>query len=267
MRWWLVSFSLVACAPPTVEAPADLDGNLRWFWSTSKDAKDAELIEAALKLQAAAKADTLTADKPGRGFISRLSAQELAVVGLQDTNDPSTARGFFITNVFPCTLDALDGIVRAVDQKAQYPEAYDDYQRTYTSDADAYANRTAPTLTWDVALSAKLVTAPYTSSLKGGLRRVVPASGKPSFGPFLVARTWLPTPATFKNPDPATSFGQDYQIELFWERAPGELFHAYGMWRDLRLGLGFTTEDNGVANTLMTGLLDWDKKTAELCKK
>lgn len=38
------------------------------------------------------------------------------------------------------------------------------------------------------------------------------------------------------------------------------------MWRDLRLGLGFTTEDNGVANTLMDGLVDWDEKAAELCK-
>ena len=28
-----------------------------------------------------------------------------------------------------------------------------------------------------------------------------------------------------------------------------------------------TTEDNGVANTIMTGLTDWDKKTVELCKK
>ncbi len=267
MRAWVAAVGLLSCSPPAAEAPSDLDGNLRWFWANSKDAKDAEVIEAALKLQVAGKADTLTTDKPGRGFISRLSKDELVTVGLQDTNDPASARGFFITNVFPCSLDKLDAIVRAVDQKAQYPEAYDDYQRSYTSDADAYVNRTAPTLAWDVSLTAKLVTAPYTSTLKGGLRRVVPVNGKPAFGPLLIARTWLPAPATFKNPDPATSFNQDYQIELFWERAPGEVFHAYGMWRDLRLGLGFTTEDNGVANTLMNGLIDWDKKTVELCKR
>jgi hypothetical protein len=257
---------LASCAPPTVEAPADLDGNLRWFWANSKDAKDAEVIEAALKLETVGKAATLAADKPGRGFIARLSSKELEVVGL-GALDPSKARGFFITNVYPCTLDKVESIVRALDQKAQYPEAYDDYTRTYTSDADAYEQRKAPTLSWDVTLTAKLVTAPYTSNLKGGLRRVAPVSGKPAFGPFLIARTWLPAPATFKNPDRSTSFEQDYQIEIWWERAPGELFHAYAMWRDLRLGLGFTTEDNGVANTIMTGLLDWDKKTAELCKK
>lgn len=258
---------LSGCGPATVAAPDDLDGNLRWFWASSKDAKDADVVEAALKLQGAGKADTLTADKPGRGFITRLSADELAVVGLKDVVDPSKARGFFITNVFPCTLDKLEGIVAALDQKSQYPEAYDAYERTYSSDFDAYSRRAASTVTWDVTLTAKLVTAPYTSNLKGGLRRVTPPAGKTSFGPLLIARTWLPAPATFKNPDPSTSFEQDYQIEIFWERAPGEIFHAYGMWRDLRLGLGFTTEDNGIANTIMNGLIDWDKKTVELCKK
>lgn len=262
-----VLFLLVGCGPVAEPAPADIDGNLRWFWSDSKDAKDADVIEAALKLQTAGKADTLSPEKPGRGFITRLSPDEIAVVGLKDVVDPAKARGFFVTNVFPCTLDKLETIVSALDQKAQYPEAYDDYTRTYTSDVAKYQDRSAPTVTWDVNLTAKLVTAPYSSTLKGGLRRVAPVGGKPAFGSMLIARTWLPGPATFKNPDPATSFEQDYQIEIFWERAPGEIFHAYGMWRDLRLGLGFTTEDNGVANTIMTGLTDWDKKTVELCKK
>jgi hypothetical protein len=256
-----------ACAPPSMPAPDDLDGNLRWFWSSSKAATDAEVIEAALKLQTAGKADTLTPDKPGRGFISRLAPGELAVVGLEGTVDPAKARGLYVTNVFPCTLEKFTAIVTALDQKAQYPEAYDTYERTYSSDASAFTGGSATTLTWDVTTTTKLVTAPYTSSLKGGVRRVVPAAGKTPFGPLLIARTWLPAPAVFKNPDPNTSFEQDYQIEIFWERTPGELFHAYGMWRDLRLGLGFTTEDNGVANTILTGLLDWDKKTVELCKK
>jgi hypothetical protein len=262
----LLAASLTACGPQAEPAPDDLDGNLRWFWAKSDDAKDAEAVEAALKLETAGKAATLTADKPGRGFISRLTADELAVVGKQDV-DPSKARGFFITNVFPCTLDKLEPILATLDQKTQYPEAYDAYARTYTSDADAFQARTASKLTWDVTLTAKLVTAPYTSNLKGGLRRITPASGATPFGPFLIARTWLTAPAMFKNPDPSTGFEQDYQIEVYWERAPGEMFHAYAMWRDLRLGLGFTTEDNGLANTIMTGLVDWDKRTAELCKK
>lgn len=262
----LLASVFLACGPQAEPAPDDLDGNLRWFWAKSDGAKDAEVVEAALKLQTAGKADTLTADKPGRGFISRLSADDLTVVGKQDV-DPAKARGFFITNVFPCTLDKLEPILSTLDQKAQYPEAYDAYTRTHTSDADAFLSRAAPTLSWDVTLTAKLVTAPYTSNLKGGLRRVTPAMGSASFGPVLLARTWLTAPATFKNPDPATGFEQDYQIEVFWERAPGEMFHAYAMWRDLRLGLGFTTEDNGLANTIMTGLIDWDKRTAELCKK
>lgn len=259
-------FALIGCGPPPVVAPEDFDGNLRWFWASSKDASDAEVVEAALKLQTAGKADTLSADKPGRGFISRLAPEDLTVVG-KAASDPSKARGLFITNVFPCTLDKLETIVSAIDQKAQYPEAYDAYQRTYTSDADAYRGRSAPTLSWDVTLSAKLVTAPYTSNLKGGLRRVTPAAGKTSFGPVLIARTWLAEPASFRNPDPSTAFDQDYQIEIFWERTPGELFHAYGMWRELRLGLGFSTEGNDVANTILGGLLDWDRKTAELCKR
>jgi hypothetical protein len=256
-----------ACAPPPEPAPEDLDGNLRWFWSKSPDATDAEVVEAALKLQGAGKADTLTAEKPGRGYLTRLVPDELAVVGLKDVVDPAKARGFFITNVFPCTLDKLETIVTALDQKAQYPEAYDAYARTYTSDVDAFQARSRPSLSWDVTLTAKLVTAPYTSNLKGGVRRLTPAMGATPFGPVLIARTWLAAPATFRNPDPATGFDQDYQIEIYWERTPGEIFHAYGMWRDLRLGLGFTTESNDLVNTVMSGLIDWDKKTAELCKK
>ncbi|MCA2979767.1 MAG: hypothetical protein INH41_11755 [Myxococcaceae bacterium] len=258
--------ALTACGPQAQPAPEDLDGNLRWFWARSVEATDAEVAEAAQKLGGAGKADTLTTDKPGRGFLSRLVPAELAVVGRDGAVDPAKARGFFVTNVFPCTLSRLEGILSALDQKAQYPEAYDAYARTYTSDVDAFRARRAPSLSWDVTLTAKLVTAPYTSTLAGGLRHV-PAVGAASPGPLLVARTWLTAPATFKNPDPATGFEQDYQIELYWERSPGEVFHAYAMWRDLRLGLGLSTEDNGIANTIMTGLIDWDKRTAELCRQ
>jgi hypothetical protein len=85
-------------------------------------------------------------------------------------------------------------------------------------------------------------------------------------GPFLITRTWLPAPATFSATS-TSSFKQDYQLEIFWEQAPGTIFHAYAMWREIRDGgFNLTLEDNGFLNLVLDNLVSWDDKTAVLCK-
>ena len=60
------------------------------------------------------------------------------------------------------------------------------------------------------------------------------------------------------------TFEQDYQIELFWERAPGELVHAYGIWREMNVG-GLSAEDEGFVNVTLNNMVDWDEQTVALC--
>ncbi len=262
-----LAFALAGCnATPPALAPEEVDHNLRWFWVHGDSADDATLLDGANKLAVAGKADTRTAPLKGQ-MRERLVAADLAPVGLE-AQDPSTARGLIVVNLFDCTLDKLERILIALDQQAQYEGVYDSYARRYTSDADAYLGRGASRLTWEVDVKASLPIADtYTSALRGGVRRVPGPADGATKGDFLVARTWLTAPATFA--ETSTSwFRQDYQVEVFWEQAPGRIFHGYGMWRDIKVGgFGLTIEDNGLVNIVLDNLVKWDDETAKLCAK
>lgn len=263
----LVALSCLGClnqTPPSL-APDAVDANLRWFWVNGDTASDETLIDGAGKLAIAGKADTRTAPLKGQ-MRDRLEPADLANVGLQD-NDPSTARGVLVVNLFDCTLDKLQAILLSQDQITQYPDVYKSYVRTYTSDADAFTSGRSQVLTWDVDVQAPLpVDDVYSSLLRGGVRRVEAPVESPTHGPFLIARTWLTAPATFSSTS-TSYFRQDYQIEVFWEQAPGRIFHGYGMWRDIKVGgFNLTIEDNGFLNIVLDNLVAWDTRTAELCK-
>jgi hypothetical protein len=270
LRSSLLICGLVACGcldrtPPSL-APDAVDANLRWFWVHGDGADDATLIDAAGKLAVGGKADSRTTPLKGQ-MRERLAPDDLKVVGLE-ANDPSTARGLIVVNLFDCTLEKLTPILIAQDQMKQYPDVYKSYVRTYTSDEAAFRDRSTDVITWTVDLSAALpVDDVYSSVIKGGVRRVrAPADG-PTKGDFLVTRTWLTAPATFAASS-TSSFKQDYQLEVFWEQSPGRIFHAYGMWRDITVGgFGLSIEDNGFMNIVLDNLVKWDTQTAALCAK
>lgn len=251
---------------PPQPAPETLDGNMRWWFARADLATDAEALDAAAKLAVAGRADSRTT--PLKSQMGRLMPEDLESVGLRDVNDPSYARGFLVLNVFPCTLEKLAPILVALDQGAQYPGVYDAYARTYTSDAEAWAQGQADTLTWDVTLKASLPVADqYTSQLKGGVRRVRGPSDGPTHGDLLLTRTWLVAPAVFAT-NSGSYFRQDYQTEVYWEQEPGRIFHAYGMWREMRVGgFNLSTENDGMFNLLIDNLLKWDDTTAALCAR
>ncbi len=252
--------------PPSL-APDAVDANLRWFWVNGDTATDATLIDAAGKLASGGSADTRTAPLKGQ-MRERLSSEDLKNVGLE-MNDPATARGLIVVNLFDCTLDKLENILIAQDQIAQYPDVYKSYVRTYSTDEAAFRARSTDVITWSVDLSAALpIDDVYTSVIKGGVRRVkAPADGATK-GDFLIARTYLAGPATFTSPTTTSHFRQDYQIEVFWEQSPGRIFHGYGMWRDIKAGgFNLSIEDNGFMNIVLDNLVKWDDQTAVLCKK
>lgn len=262
-----VALLVTGCnATPPSLAPEEVDKNVAWFWVNAQVASDAALIDGAAKLAVAGKADSRTAPLKGQ-MRDRLTSADLVNVGLQ-ANDPSTARGLIVVNLFDCTLEKLERILVAQDQATQYPNVYKSYVRSYTSDADAFTAGTTSTLTWDVDLKAALpVDDVYASLIRGGIRRVTAPADSATKGPFLVTHTYLSAPATFS----ATStswFKQDYQVEIFWQQSTGRIFHAYGMWRDIKAGgVGLGIEDNGFVNIVLDNLVAWDDRTAELCKQ
>lgn len=250
-------------ATPPQPAPESLDGNLRWWYGHLTRATDAEAADAVQKLAAAGKSDTRT--QPLKSQMARLDPADLVEVGLEGVNDPAAARGFLVLNLYPCTLERLAQILVSTEQQTQYPGVYDAYQRTYTSDEGAWTAGAADTLGWEVAMTCTLPVADaYRANLQGGIRRVRGAA--PGGGDVLIARSALPLPAEFA-PGSQSYFRQDYQVEIYWEQEPGRIFHAYGMWREMKVGgFNLTTEDNGMFNLLIDNLLKWDDRTVELCR-
>ena len=264
-----VLLSQAAClnSTPPPPAPDAVDQNLQWFWVHGAALGDAELAAAAAKLGVSGKADSRTTPLKTLTH-ERLAPADLEPVGLEKSNDPSTARGLMIVNLFPCTLDTLERLLIAQDQAAQYTGVYDAYTRTYTSDLAAYTDRKKATLDWTVDMKASLpINDGYAATIKGGIRRVAAPADGATKGPFLVTRTWLTAPATFSSGS-TSYFRQDYQVEVFWEQAPGTIFHAYAMWRDMKAGgVNLSIEDNGFVNVILDNLVKWDDTTAGLCAK
>jgi len=158
----------------------------------------------------------------------------------------------------------LRAILARQDQDQLYEGEYDSYTRTYTSDYDDFASGESSTLAWKVEMEAEwMAGASYTEVLRGGLRWVPEIDEDTTpWGPILMARTWLPQEADFDNDD--FYFQQDYQIEVFWERAPSQIVHMYGLWREAGF-LEASTDDDTIVHHMTEALGEWDDTTAEIC--
>lgn len=257
-----------ACLDNSVPAtaPTELDENVKWFWVNSTQLDDAALNDGAGKLATAGHADAWVMSLKGRTS-QKLSASDLAAANITSELDPAETHGLLAVNMFDCTLPKLDKILADRDQFNLYAGVWDSNERTFTSDHDTYLAGSVATLSWDSTIKVSFpVGDQYTSLIKGTLRRV-PAPAGSTRGPMLLARTWLDHPATFGS-NSSSYFKQDYEIEIFWEQSAGKIFHAYGMWRDVKVGsFGLTLDDNGFTNLTLGNLISWDDKTAALCAK
>ena len=72
-------------------------------------------------------------------------------------------------------------------------------------------------------------------------------------------------PATFTSPDSSAQFDQDYQIDLYYERSPGELVHMFAVWRRMSFNTR-STDDDFFVSTALSSFIDWDVRMAELCQ-
>lgn len=232
-------------------APDDLDGLVHYFWQHPAD--DEALADAVLQLH---ELQGASLEETTDGVVSRLTLEEATLVdGVDD--DPAQAAGIYMLNPMSCDIDTLEQVLAALDQDEQRRGTYEEYERTYTSDPEAYFARTTPELTWDISLEATVVFSRYTSELSGGIRRV-----ETEIGPMIFARTWFREPAEFGG---NSTWEQDYQMEVYYERAPGDIVHLYAMWRELEVS-SFSSEDESIQRSVLNGMADWDEDTEDLCE-
>jgi hypothetical protein len=260
VRVVLATVLLLGGCRKVVDAPTDVDGVMHDWW-TGYDDDDAARASAAINAHSVTGMATI--EPPVDGKVTDLVSADLALVGMDD-RDPSLGTGMFLLNRFPCTLDALAPILVALNQDELYDGAYDSYERTYTSDADAWSRRDAPRLTWDIALTSSYIGSTFDETLKGEIRRIPDLGDDASpFGEILIQRTWMPEPAVFESGN--KSFPQDYQIEVYYEMEPGTIAHYYGIWRQIDMGGGLDNNSDAVIGIILNNLADFDDGTAEIC--
>ncbi len=253
--------ALVACT--AVEpAPAELDDPLHWIWQRYDEGSDQELAEGIRNLDAAVDGGAI--DEAFDGSVSRLTADEAALVGVTD-RDPALAPGVFLVNAFECAFGQLEEILSYQQQEELYDNVYDSYTRQFDTPRGEWLGAPDGTLTYDILYAASLLGASYDAESEGALRRVpdLGEDGLP-WGRFIAQRSYMPERAAFEEGSNKT-LDQDYQLELYWPRGGDRVVHVYGMWRQADFGGGFDMEDEGSQRLLLNSLLDWDDNTAELC--
>ncbi|MBW2257952.1 MAG: hypothetical protein JRI25_25585 [Deltaproteobacteria bacterium] len=257
----IASLPLAACRGVD-PAPEDLDALMHYLWERFEEGEDLEIHEGVVNLHDAV--DGATLEDAWDGALTPLTPEQAALVGVDD-RDPADAPGFVLVHPILCDLDHLDDILAHPDQDELYTGVYDAYQRTWTSDWDAYADGEVDILTWDLEYEASVLGSSYTGTAKGMLRRVRGIDEEVSpFGTVLLARAHMPVPVAFERGN--KSMDQDYQLEIYYDRADEEIVHTYGMWREADFGSGFTSESEVVQRLLLNGLEDWDHTTDDLCE-
>ncbi|MBW1881289.1 MAG: hypothetical protein JRJ84_23285 [Deltaproteobacteria bacterium] len=255
----LFATTLLACSGcrGVNPAPEDLEGLLHYLWEKYPEGSDAELVDALdnlhLAIGGADLEDTLD------GSTAPLTDEEVALAGLDREVDPTETAGLFIVDPFPCDVDTAEAILISTEQDVLY-DVFDDYERTYTTDLDAYLERETSTLLWEVTYTTTIPMAgPYTADLAGGVRRIPHRT----LGDFLLIRSVLVEPAEFEHQDPV--FDQDYRIELFYGPRDGTVIHVEALWRNMHAGLA-NTDSAAVQRFILNSLEDWDDQTAHWCE-
>ncbi len=257
----LITAALLGCK--SVEpAPEDIDSLAHYFWDHYDDDEDASLSAGVVSLHAALDADSLSA--VSQGSITGLSSEQLALVGKGD-EDATQAYGVYISNLIHCSLEDTEWLTYTADQDELHEGTYTSYAREYTSDLDAYLAREESVLTWLTTYEVEGFGANYTAQLDGWLRYVPQVDDETTpYGPMLFARGALKDAAYFNDSDERGIF-QDYQLEVYYERAPGETVHLYAIWREM-VYLGdadFSSET--VQGFVLDGLVGWDDDADAWC--
>lgn len=250
------ALAAVACTP-VAPPPAGAEAALHWLYQHAGDADDASLVRALENFDAELGARIApTFDAP---LSDPLLAAEIADTGLP--HDPSTTFGIIAATELPCPLGKVEPLHVALDQNELHG-GYDAYQRVYSTSADEYHARRTNLLEWDTEYTLTVVGGlTYTARIKGEIRSVAADPAKFPAGRVLVGRAFLKEPAVFAN-EGSDYFRQDYQLDLYYERAGGKTVHVFAAWREMRMGI-FSPEQT--AEFMRGGSKDADQRVAARC--
>jgi hypothetical protein len=242
-------------------APEDLDGLFHYFWSLHDDGVHEELASGVANADLALAGVDLAEEIDGT--LSDLDGDEAALVGMAGDVDPTEAQGLYLVDLLPCTLDQVESITLDEDLGALFADEYALIEREVTSDLASYLDRTTDRATWTTLYEDDLGGADYERSHEGGIRRVPDlGEGLSPLGEALLTREWLLSPADFGGGE--TFWDQDYQVDVYYERAEGEVVHLMGLWR--LVGMGEITSENEFMQTMiLRSRSNWDERMAEIC--
>lgn len=252
---------LAACpSPPRAEAPEDLEGLARFFFTDQLTASDEELDEAIGNAQTVL-SDLLDGEPHKVGALKLLDEEALEAAEVSG-GDPSLAPGMFLVKRFRCELGVLAEILTHPDQPAVHPGVYDSYERDFDDDRDAWLDGGEGVLRWKVTYEATPTATQYRAKTRSGVRHVPKVES--SVGPSLVQRTVLREPATFVGEPDNHVFDQDYQSEVFIDVGDGEVLHFYSLWRFMQLGI-VSIHDDVFVDFQLDGMIQWDDQTEAAC--
>jgi hypothetical protein len=270
--------SLLACAKKEA-TPEEADRGAGWLYQHYADGAPADLADAIATIHDDIDAGTMTdalettltnlepdaVAAVGRTAVESLPDDEQADVTEDDLDAGTYVRladqqGMFIVSVIDCDLVDVETILAATNQDEMHG-GYDAYERTWTSDGDAYFAGETDTLTWTTDYTVSVIGSTYHATIQGGLRHLSD-DGSFRFGDVVLGRAVLPEPGVFDAGD--GYFRQDYQLDMLWERAPGETIHAFALWRDL-LVAGFHSSDPAFISLVSDRSVDADQEIEDLC--
>lgn len=244
---------LAACAEPE-PAPRDLD-ELAHAMFADYTAVDGEALAADVVELREAVVDE--AALPLDGTLSDLGAAEVEPTGISRDYDWSLAQGLYTLGWIDCSFDELERIYSSTEQDLLYEGNYESYERSYTSDFDAYADRQTDRLSWDTHYSVDIFVVQYTADVWSG-QHYVPDDGA---GPYLYSQTLMPEAATGTD---GLSFDADLQIEAFYPHEGG-MVHLFAMWRRFVIDGLYSTDEDGGQQIIIDNLHKFDDDTTAIC--
>lgn len=248
--WAVLAVALAGCAAdPAPEAITDVS---RWLWRNYETATDERLADAIVALSGTI--TPVTADAPMKVLISRLGQSDIALAGRTDV-DASKAVGMLVVTEFGCKLAQVEKIHTASNQAELHPGSFATYVRTYAQSRDAFLAHQISKLDWFSDVTGQYGNGRFVDSA-----RRVPDLGKvrSPHGAALVGRSWAKSAAT------GADWPQSYEVEAFFERAPGRVIHMVAVWRQATFS-GLSTETSFLQNIMMGSLVNWDKEMETQC--
>lgn len=265
------------CAPPP-PGPRDLTESMRFFWRTTLDTPDEDLVRLLRAVVGQVDGEALV-DDIQVGTQLPFQKADLEVVDFftpdgRPTKAPDASKALpaYILSRFSCTIDGFLDVLVTDDQNAAFgsvrngDQPYEAYSRTYYTSKKDFRSGKVPSMSWEGSLTTYIpIAGTYVYNFRSDARRVpIPADVVEELGladdEFLLTRTWLPYPATWEG----SSFDQDYQLEVVIPWTATEVVKIYPVWRDWQMAFGSFAEPI-VVNTTLDQMRRWDESTEQLC--